>query len=79
MWSTPRFSVLGPLLFLIYINDIKNCISDKCIRLFADDTGLFVKGKSLDSVMKASQQILANLEEWFKHNKLSVSVPCIPW
>ena len=72
--GVPQGSVLGPLLFLIYINDIKNCISDKCIRLFADDTGLFVKGKSLDSVMKASQQILANLEEWFKHNKLSVSV-----
>ena len=41
-------SVLGPLLFLIYINDIGNSISGIPIKLFADDTNLFIFSESID-------------------------------
>jgi len=34
--------VLGPLLFLLYINDIANAVPDQAIKLFADDTNLFI-------------------------------------
>ena len=74
-FGVPQGSVLGPLLFLIYINDIRYCIPEEHIRLFADDTGIFVVGKTLNSTIAAMQHLLNLLEKWFESNKLTISVP----
>ena len=42
----PQGSVLGPLLFLVYVNDIQNSVPEAKLKLFADDTNLFIFGKS---------------------------------
>ena len=39
----PQGSTLGPLLFLLYINDLPNCSSKLSFRIFADDTNMFIK------------------------------------
>ena len=39
--GAPQGSVLGPLLFLIYVNDIQSAVSSATVKLFADDTNLF--------------------------------------
>ena len=77
--GVPQGSVLGPLLFLIFINDLKYCIPEKYSRLFADDTGIFVSGKSIGPTIRASQTLLNKLHDWFKCNKLTVSVPKCAW
>jgi len=73
MWGT-QGSVLGPLLFLVYVNDIYKAIPNTDIRLFADDTNVFVNGKNLDSVAAEANAVLLKLNNWFLAKKLSFSI-----
>ena len=50
IFGVPQGSCLGPLLFLIYINDISNIFKSNELILFADDTNIFVKAKSKQEV-----------------------------
>ena len=50
--GVPRGSVLGPLLFLIYVNDIVNCLNYTKVIAFADDTTIFASSKSLRDLYK---------------------------
>jgi len=67
-------SVLGPLLFFIHVNDICN-ISDECtVKLFADDTNVFVFGKDSMSAFCTANTLIVQLNMWFVANKLSPSI-----
>ena len=74
-YGVPQGSVLRPLLFLIYTNDITNAISgNHKIKLFADDTNIFV---TCDSPMVLKQEITTAIREvfqWFNANKLSTNL-----
>ena len=72
-FGVPHGSVLGPLLFLIYINDLHCCIKYSTTRHFADDTNLLIKNKSLKQLAKHLNFDMSFLTCWLKANKISLN------
>ncbi len=66
-------SVLGPLLFLIYMNDIGEIAKHTKIRLFADNTNVFIVSVDPILLTENAQNTLFDLSEWFAANKLSLT------
>ena len=70
--STSQGSILGPLLYIIYVNDVFNVESNvKCV-LHADDTVLILRDKDINNLFKRCSQFFALYSVWFTDNKLAV-------
>ena len=66
--------MLGPLFFLVYVNDMVRASKDLELVLFADDTNIFVKGRSLAELFEKVNRGMAELSKWFSCNKLTLNL-----
>ena len=73
-YGTAQGSILGPLIFILYVNDIFNSLGqDNSIHMYADDTLLMCEDSYIDNVTQKAQEIFQIMSSWCDANKLSVN------
>ncbi len=72
--SVPQGSILGSLLFILYVNDLPDISNKVSFIQFADDTSIFISGKSLSGISNTMNKELCQVFEWMKNNRLTFNI-----
>ena len=72
--GVPQGSILGPLLFIFFINDFKNCVTQCKLHMYADDTILMCSSKNVTDIKYDLEYDLQNAHKWFTNNKLHLNI-----
>ena len=73
-YGTPQGSCLGPLIFIIFTNDLHNQLMNSCSLLFADDTTLYMTHRNLRYLKWCIEEDMKRLIIWFRANKLTLNL-----
>ena len=72
--GVPQGSVLGPLFFILYVNDVQKAVTGVNLQLYADDTVIYVAGEDSHSAAAKLQPALNKFSKWCAANKLTLNV-----
>ena len=72
--GVPQGSILGPLLFLLFVNDLSLCLSHCTASLYADDSTAYVFGQDLKAIEEKLNVDARNISKWCSENKLDINV-----
>ena len=71
--GVPQGSVLGPILFLLYVNDLPQHIKNEQCNMFADDTIIYSSGQSISEIQSKLQMAIDSVIPWYESNRLAVN------
>ena len=72
--GVPQGSILGPLFFILFVNDYPKCLKHSTVTIYADDTTQDVSDKSIDIIEKKLHEDLLNSMNWMSRNKLTMNL-----
>ena len=72
--GVPQGSILGPILFIIFFNDVHKPLQHSKIITYADDSVIYTSSKDIDTIQRSLSEDMNNLCEWFKDNELIINL-----